>query len=165
MTLDGDIRPRRGRGVAAVARKLTLRDYLEALRLARTDRRIKGLLVAIDGPSAGREAAGAARRALDFQKAEVGGRFSRRQGVSRGERDYYLATACGRFWLSPRATSISWGCGPNPLHPRHPRPARDRSRHGSHRQVQVGDDTVTDKQMNEAFRESMDALVGASTGR
>ena len=66
-------------------RKLTLRDDLEALRLARDDGRIKGLLVAIDGPVAGSAKLQELRDAiLDFQRGgkwavaylETAGEFS-----------------------------------------------------------------------------------------
>src|ERR1041384_4903371 len=85
-------------------RRLTLRDDIEALRLARDDRRINGLLVTIDGPNLGSARLQELRDAIiDFQKSrkwavaylETAGEFSP------GNRDYYLATACSSIWLSP----------------------------------------------------------------
>jgi protease-4 len=83
---------------------LTVRDHLEAVARAREDGRIAGLLVTIDGPEIGLARVQELRDAiLEFQKSgkpatcylETAGEFSA------GNKDYYLATACGTIWLSP----------------------------------------------------------------
>src|SRR5207247_7026566 len=85
-------------------RSLLPRHSRRAARLARDRRRIEGLLVAIDGPGVGSARLQELRDAIvDFQKGgkwavaylETAGEFSP------GNRDYYLATACGSIWLAP----------------------------------------------------------------
>src|SRR5262245_55777052 len=150
-------------------RRLTLRDDIEALRLARDDRRINGLLVTIDGPNLGSARLQELRDAiLDFQKSrkwavaylETAGEFSP------GNRDYYLATACSSIWLAPpgdinlvglyyevpflRGTLDLLGVVP------------DMDHIGKYKSAM---NTITDKAMNEAYRESMEALVGSVFGQ
>jgi len=158
-------------GLAQVfsGRKLTMRDYLEALRLARDDKRINGLLVRIDGPGVGSAKLQELRDAIiDFQKSdkwavaylETAGEFSP------GNRDYYLATACGSIWLAPpgdinlvglyaevpfvRGTLDLLGVVP------------DMDHIGKYKSAM---NTITDKAMNDAFRESMEALIGGIYGQ
>src|SRR5213594_1308598 len=79
-------------------KKLSMKDYVEALRMARDDRRINGLLLVVDDPGTGWAKIQELRDAVqDFQKSgkwavsymETAGEFSP------GTRAYYLATACG----------------------------------------------------------------------
>ena len=145
-------------------RKLTMRDYVEALRMARDDSRINGLLVAIDGPGVGSARLQELRDAIvDFQGGgrkwavaylETAGEFSP------GNRDYYLATACGSIWLAPpgdinltglraevsfvRGTLDKLGIVP------------DFDHIGKYKNAM---NTITDTAMNDAYRESLDALV------
>ena len=172
LVLDGDIpdhEPVDGLAQLFGGRKLTMRDYIEALRLARDDRRINGLLVAIDGPEVGTAKLQELRDAiLDFQRKdkwaaaylETAGEFSP------GNRDYYLATACGSIWLAPpgdinlvgihaevafvRGTLDLLGVVP------------DMDHIGKYKSAM---NTLTDKAMNEAFRESMEALIGSVYGQ
>jgi len=150
-------------------RKLTLRDDLEALRLARDDRRIKGLLVVIDGPGAGSAKLQELRDAiLDFQKGdkwavaylETAGEFSA------GNRDYYLATACGSIWLAPPGDINLVGMRAEPPFIRGTLDllgiVPDMDHIGKYKSAM---NTYTDKEMNEAFRESMEALVGSIYGQ
>jgi protease-4 len=150
-------------------RKLTMRDYVEALRLARDDRRINGLLVTIDGPDVGTAKLQELRDAIvDFQKGdkwavaylETAGEFSP------GNRDYYLATACGSIWLAPPGDINLVG-----IHAEVPffRGALDRlgvvpdmDHIGKYKSAM---NTITDKAMNEAYRESMEALVSSVYGQ
>ena len=150
-------------------RKLTMRDYLEALRLARDDGRIRGLLVVINGPGIGSARLQELRDAiLDFRKGgkwavaylETAGEFSP------GNRDYYLATACDTIWLAPsgdinlvgvyaevpflRGTLDLLGIVP------------DMDHIGKYKSAM---NTITDKAMNEAYRESMEALIGGIYGQ
>ena len=83
---------------------LTVRDYVEALYRARDDKHIARLLVTIDGPKIGVGRVQELRDAISaFQKSnkpatcylETAGEFSS------GNKDYYLATACGSIWLAP----------------------------------------------------------------
>src|SRR2546422_6862165 len=166
LVLDGDIpdhEPVDGLAQLFGGRKLTMRDYIEALRLARDDRRINGLLVAIDGPEVGTAKLQELRDAiLDFQRKdkwaaaylETAGEFSP------GNRDYYLATACGSIWLAPpgdinltglraevsfvRGTLDKLGIVP------------DFDHIGKYKNAM---NTITDTAMNDAYRESLDALV------
>ena len=150
-------------------RRLTMRDYIEALRLARDDRRINGLLATIDGPRIGSARLQELRDAiLDFRKGgkwavaylETAGEFSP------GNRDYYLATACDTIWLAPpgdinlvgvyyevpflRGTLDLLGIVP------------DMDHIGKYKSAM---NTITDKAMNEAYRESMETLVGGIFGQ
>jgi len=150
-------------------RRLTMRDYIEALRLARDDRRINGLLATIDGPRIGSARLQELRDAiLDFRKGgkwavaylETAGEFSP------GNRDYYLATACDTIWLAPsgdinlvgiysevpflRGTLDLLGIVP------------DMDHIGKYKSAM---NTITDKAMNESYRESMEALVGSVYGQ
>jgi protease-4 len=83
---------------------LTVRDHVEALYRARDDRHITRLLVTIDAPKIGLARAQELRDAiLEFQTSnkpatcylETAGEFSP------GNKEYYLATACGSIWLAP----------------------------------------------------------------
>ena len=136
-------------------RKLTLRDDLEALGLARDDRRIKGLLVVIDGPGAGSAKLQELRDAiLDFQKEgkwaiaylETAGEFSP------GNRDYYLATACGSIWLAPPGDINLVGMRAEPPFIRGALDllgiVPDMDHIGKYKSAM---NTYTDKEMNEAF--------------
>jgi protease IV len=150
-------------------RRLTMRDYIEALRLARDDRRINGLLATIDGPRIGSARLQELRDAiLDFRKGgkwavaylETAGEFAP------GNRDYYLATACDTIWLAPpgdinlvglyyevpflRGSLDLLGIVP------------DMDHIGKYKSAM---NTITDKAMNEAYRESMEALVGSVYGQ
>jgi protease IV len=149
--------------------KPTLRDYLEALRLARDDRRIKGLLVNIDGPGAGSAKLQELRDGiLDFQKdgkwavayLETAGEFSP------GNRDYYLATSCGSIWLAPSGDINLVGMRVEPPFIRGTLDllgiVPDMDHIGKYKSAM---NTITDKEMNEAFRESMEALVGGIYGQ
>jgi protease-4 len=172
LTLDDDIPDHvEVEGLAQMfgGRKLTLRDYLEALRLARDDRRIKGLLVAIDGPGAGSAKLQELRDAiLDFQKGskwavaylETAGEFSP------GNRDYYLATSCGSIWLAPPGDINLVGMRAEPPFIRGALDllgiVPDMDHIGKYKSAM---NTITDKEMNEAFRESMEALVGSIYGQ
>jgi protease IV len=151
------------------ARKLTMRDYLEALRLARDDRRINGLLVSIDNPGVGSAKLQELRDAiLDFQKKgkwavaylETAGEFSP------GNRDYYLATACGSIWLAPPGDINLVGLRVEPPFVRGTLDLLgiipDMDHIGKYKSAM---NTITDKQMNEAFRESIEALVGSIYGQ
>lgn len=147
-------------------RRLTLRDYLEALRLARDDQRIAGLLVAIDGPGVGSARLQELRDAIvDFQQdgkkwavayLETAGEFSP------GNRDYYLATACSSIWLSPPGdinlvginAEVPFFRGALDLLGVVP----DMDHIGKYKNAM---NTFTDKSMNEPYRESLDALVGS----
>jgi len=173
MTLNDDIPeyvPFDGLSQVLGGRKLTMRDYVEALRLARDDSRISGLLVAIDGPGVGSARLQELRDAIvDFQKGgakwavaylETAGEFSP------GNRDYYLATACGSIWLSPpgdinltglraevsfvRGTLDKLGIVP------------DFDHIGKYKNAM---NTITDTAMNDAYRESLDALVRSVYGQ
>ena len=150
-------------------RRLTLRDDIEALRLARDDRRINGLLVAIDGPDLGSARLQEMRDAiLDFQRKgkwavaylETAGEFSP------GNRDYYLATACGSIWLSPPGDINLVGMRAEPPFIRGTLDllgiVPDMDHIGKYKSAM---NTITDKEMNEAFRESMEALVGSIFGQ
>ncbi len=150
-------------------RKPTMRDYVEALRLARDDGRINGLLVTIDGPDVGTAKLQELRDAIvDFQKKdkwavaylETAGEFSP------GNRDYYLATACGSIWLAPPGDINLVG-----IHAEVPffRGALDllgvvpdMDHIGKYKSAM---NTITDKAMNEAYRESMEALVSSVYGQ
>lgn len=152
-------------------RKLTMRDYIEALHLARDDRRINGLLATIDGPRIGSARLQELRDAiLDFRKGgsgkwavaylETAGEFSP------GNRDYYLATACDTIWLAPpgdinlvglyyevpflRGTLDLLGIVP------------DMDHIGKYKSAM---NMITDKAMNESYRESMEALIGGIFGQ
>jgi protease IV len=168
LTLDDDIPDHvEVEGLSQIfgGRKLTMRDYLEALSLARDDRRIKGLLVAIDGPGAGSAKLQELRDAiLDFQKGgkwavaylETAGEFSP------GNRDYYLATSCGSIWLAPPGDINLTGMRAEPPFIRGTLDllgiVPDMDHIGKYKSAM---NTITDKQMNEAFRESIEALVGS----
>jgi protease-4 len=164
-----DQEPDDGLGHIFGGRKPTMRDYLEALRLARDDGRINGLLVTIDGPDVGTAKLQELRDAIiDFQKGrkwavaylETAGEFSP------GNRDYYLATACGSIWLAPPGDINLVG-----IHAEVPffRGALDllgiipdMDHIGKYKSAM---NTITDKAMNEAYRESMEALVTSVYGQ
>lgn len=148
---------------------LTMRDYIEALRRARDDGRVNGLLVRVDGPDVGFAKAQELRDAiLDFQSTgkwavaylETAGEFSP------GNRDYYLATSCGSIWLAPpgdinltgvraqvsflRGTLDKLGIYPDYDHIGKYKTAKN---------------LFTDTTMTEAYRESMDKIVDGAYGQ
>jgi protease-4 len=150
-------------------RRLTLRDDIEALRLAREDGRINGLLVTINGPGLGSARLQELRDAIiDFQKnrkwavayLETAGEFSP------GNRDYYLATACGSIWLSPPGDINLVGMRAEPPFIRGTLDllgiVPDMDHIGKYKSAM---NTITDKEMNESFRESMEALIGSIFGQ
>jgi len=150
-------------------RRMTLRDDIEALRLAREDHRINGLLVTINGPSLGSGRLQELRDAIiDFQKKgkwavaylETAGEFSP------GNRDYYLATACGTIWLSPPGDINLVGMRVEPPFIRGTLDllgiVPDMDHIGKYKSAM---NTITDKEMNDSFRESMEALVGSIFGQ
>ncbi|MBI4169167.1 MAG: signal peptide peptidase SppA [Acidobacteria bacterium] len=150
-------------------KRLTMRDYIEALRRARDDSRINGLLVTVDGPGVGFARTQELRDAiLDFQSTgkwavaylETAGEFSP------GNRDYFLATACGSIWLAPpgdinltgirasvpfiRGTLDKLGIYPDYDHIGKYKTAKN---------------LFTDTSMTEAYRESMDKIVDGAYGQ
>jgi protease-4 len=150
-------------------KQLTMRDYIEALRRARDDSRVNGLLVRVDGPAVGFAKAQELRDAiLDFQSTgkwaaaylETAGEFSP------GNRDYYLATSCGSIWLAPpgdinltgvraqvsfiRGTLDKLGIYPDYDHIGKYKTAKN---------------LFTDTTMTEAYRESMDKIVDGAFGQ
>src|SRR5688572_13014436 len=166
MRLDGDI-PEQSASDALSrltgAAELTMLDYLEALRKARDDDRINGLLVRIERPNVGFARTQELRDAIRaFQEKgkwavawlETAGEFSP------GNKEYYLATACGAIWLAPpgdvnltglraevpflRGTLDLLGIYPDYDHIGRYKTAKN---------------LFTDKAMDEAYRESMESLV------
>ncbi len=149
--------------------KLTMRDYVEALRRAATDRRINGALVEIDGPGLGTAKAQELRDAVrEFRKSgkwaiawlETAGEFSP------GTRDYYLAAACDAIWLAPPGDVNLTGVRAEvpfirgtldklDIYP-------DFDHIGKYKNAM---NTYTDQAMNEPFREAMDALVESVYGQ
>jgi protease-4 len=144
-------------------RELSLLDHLDVLRRARDDRRISGLLVVIDRPTLGFGRIQELRDAIrDFQTGgkwatcylETAGEFAS------GNREYYLATACGSIWMAPpgdvnliglraevpflRGTLDLLGIDPDYDHIGKYKTAKN---------------LLTDTTMTEAYRESMDRLV------
>lgn len=144
-------------------RELSLLDYLDALRRARDDNRIGGLLVVIDRPHVGFGRIQELRDAIrDFQSGgkpatcylETAGEFSP------GNKEYYLATACGSIWMAPpgdvnltgiraevpflRGTFDLLGIYPDYDHIGRYKTAKN---------------LFTDTTMTDAYRESMDRLV------
>ena len=172
LTLRGDIPdyvPVSGLSQILGEPKLTMRDYVEALRLARDDQRIKGVLVAIDGPEVGSGRLQELRDALtDFQSGgkwaaaylETAGEFSP------GNRDYYLATACGRIWLGPSGDINLTGIRAEVPFVRGTLEKLDIVPDFDHiGKYKNAMNTITDKVMNEPHREAMDALVSAVFGQ
>ncbi|MEK7283283.1 MAG: S49 family peptidase, partial [Acidobacteriota bacterium] len=148
---------------------LTMRDYVEALRLARDDRRINGLLVTIDQPEVGTARLQELRDAIaDFQRGgkwavaylETAGEFSP------GNRDYYLATACGQIWLAPPGDINLTGLRAEVPFIRGTLDKLDIVPDFDHiGKYKNAMNTITDKVMNEPHREAMDALVGTVFGQ
>jgi protease IV len=151
------------------AKKLSLRDYLEALRRARDDRRISGLLMSVDGSSLGFAQAQELRDAiLDFESSgkwcaaylETAGEFAP------GNKEYYLATACRTIWLAPpgdinltglraevpfvRGTLDKLGIIP------------DFDHIGKYKTAM---NTLTEKAMTTAHKESMEAILDSFYGQ
>src|SRR5439155_533676 len=105
---------------------------------------------------------------LDFQKGgkwavaylETAGEFSP------GNRDYYLATACGSIWLAPSGDVNLVGMRAEPPFFRGTLDllgiVPDMDHIGKYKSAM---NTYTDKEMNEPFRESMEALVGSIFGQ
>ena len=149
--------------------RLTMRDYVEALRLARDDKRIKGAIVAIDGPEVGSGRLQELRDAItDFQSGgkwavaylETAGEFSP------GNRDYYLAAACGRIWLAPPGDINLTGIRAEVPFVRGTLEKLDIVPDFDHiGKYKNAMNTITDKVMNEPHREAMDALVSAVFGQ
>ncbi|MEK7799894.1 MAG: S49 family peptidase, partial [Acidobacteriota bacterium] len=148
---------------------LTMRDYVEALRLARDDRRINGLLVTIDQPGVGTARLQELRDAIaDFQRGgkwavaylETAGEFSP------GNRDYYLATACGQIWLAPPGDINLTGLRAEVPFIRGTLDKLDIVPDFDHiGKYKNAMNTITDKVMNEPHREAMDTLVGTVYGQ
>jgi len=144
-------------------RRLTLRDYEEAILRAGDDRRINGLLLTIKTPSAGfakvqelRDAIGRFRQSGKWTVAwtETAGEFGPGTGL------YYLATACDTIWISPAGD-----VGLTGLRSEVPfiRGALDKLKvtpdfdHiGKYKNAM---NLYTDKTMNEPYRESMEAIL------
>lgn len=149
--------------------QLTMRDYVEALRLARDDSRINGLLVTIDGPEVGTGKLQELRDAIaDFQRGgkwavaylETAGEFSP------GNRDYYLATACGRIWLAPPGDINLIGIRAEVPFIRGTLEKLDIVPDFDHiGKYKNAMNTITEKVMNEPHREAMDALVSSVFGQ
>ena len=149
--------------------ELTMRDYVEALRLARDDSRINGLLVTIDGPEVGTGKRQELRDAIsDFQRGgkwaaaylETAGEFSP------GNRDYYLATGCGRIWLAPPGDINLTGLRAEVPFIRGTLEKLDIVPDFDHiGKYKNAMNTITEKVMNEPHREAMDALVSTVFGQ
>jgi len=149
--------------------ELTMRDYVEALRLARDDSRINGLLVTIDGPEVGTGKLQELRDAIsDFQRGgkwavaylETAGEFSP------GNRDYYLATACGRIWLAPPGDINLTGLRAEVPFIRGTLEKLDIVPDFDHiGKYKNAMNTITEKVMNEPHREAMDTLVSTVFGQ
>jgi len=151
------------------SRKLIMRDYVEALQRAATDRRINGALVEIDGPGLGTAKAQELRDAVRaFRKSgkwaiawlETAGEFSP------GTRDYYIATACDGIWMAPPGDVNLTGVRAEvpfirgtldklDIYP-------DFDHIGKYKNAM---NTYTDRAMNEPFREAMDVLVESVYGQ
>lgn len=91
-------------GAVLGTRTLTLLDYVAGIKRAREDRRIRGLILAIDAPRIGFAKVQELRDAVrDFQTSgkwavaflETAGEFAP------GNKEYYLATACPSIWVVP----------------------------------------------------------------
>lgn len=85
-------------------KRLSTRDYVEAILRAKDDRRINGLLLTLKSPSAGYAKVQELRDAIrEFRESgkwtaawtETAGEFGPGTGL------YYLATACETIWLAP----------------------------------------------------------------
>jgi protease-4 len=151
------------------SRTLTMRDYVEALRRAREDERIGGLLLTVKRLPIGFARVQELRDAIiDFQSTgkwavaylETAGEFSA------GNKDYYLATACGTIWLAPpgdvnlvgvraevpfvRGTLDKLGIVP------------DMDHIGAYKTAM---NFYTEKTMTAAHRESMESIVGSLYGQ
>lgn len=150
-------------------RDLTMRDYVEALRLARDDRRINGLVVTIGQPEVGSAKLQELRDAIaDFQRSgkwavaylETAGEFSA------GNREYYLAAACGRIWLAPPGDINLTGLRAEVPFIRGTLDKLDIVPDFDHiGKYKNAMNTITDKVMNEPFREAMDTLVHSVYGQ
>lgn len=172
MVLDGEIPDHVSvDGLAQIlgGRDLTMRDYVEALRLARDDRRINGLVVTIGQPEVGSAKLQELRDAIaDFQRSgkwavaylETAGEFSQ------GNREYYLAAACGRIWLAPPGDINLTGLRAEVPFIRGTLDKLDIVPEFDHiGKYKNAMNTITDKVMNEPFREAMDALVHSVFGQ
>jgi protease-4 len=172
MVLDGEIPDHVSvDGLAQIlgGRDLTMRDYVEALRLARDDRRINGLVVTIGQPEVGSAKLQELRDAIaDFQRSgkwavaylETAGEFSQ------GNREYYLAAACGRIWLAPPGDINLTGLRAEVPFIRGTLDKLDIVPDFDHiGKYKNAMNTITDKVMNEPFREAMDALVHSVFGQ
>jgi protease-4 len=150
-------------------RELSLADTLDILRRARDDKRIAGLLVVIDRPSLGFGRIQELRDAIrDFQSGgkwatcylETAGEFSG------GNREYYLATACGSIWMSPPGdvnlvglrSEVPFLRGTLDLLGIYP----DYDHIGKYKTAK---NLFTDTTMTEAYRESMDRIVDRLYGQ
>jgi protease-4 len=144
-------------------RELSLVDHLDVLRRARDDRRISGLFVVIDRPALGFGRVQELRDAIrDFQAGgkwatcylETAGEFAS------GNREYYLATACGSIWMAPPGdvnligvrAEVPFLRGTLDLLGIYP----DYDHIGKYKTAK---NLFTDTTMTEAHRESMDRLV------
>ena len=172
MVLEGDVPdyvPVDGLAQIFGGQDLTMRDYVEALRLARDDRRINGLLVTIDQPEVGTARLQELRDAIaDFQSGgkwavaylETAGEFSP------GNRDYYLAAACGQIWLAPPGDINLTGLRAEVPFIRGTLDKLDIVPDFDHiGKYKNAMNTITDKVMNEPHREAMDTLVGTVFGQ
>ena len=143
---------------------LGLTDYLDVLRRARDDGRIKGALVVIERPDLGFGRIQELRDALrDFQSGgkwatcylETAGEFSS------GNKEYYLASACGEIWMAPPGdvnligvrAEVPFLRGTFDLLGIYP----DYDHIGKYKTAK---NLFTDTTMTPAYRESMDQLVG-----
>ncbi len=151
------------------SKTLTIRDYVEAMRRARDDERISGLLLTVKRLPLGFARVQELRDAIvDFQGTgkwavaylETAGEFSP------GNKDYYLATACASIWLAPpgdvnlvglraevpfvRGTLDKLGVVPDMDHIG---------------QYKTAMNFYTEKSMTAAHRESMESIVGSLYGQ
>ncbi len=124
--------------VIRTARPVTLQSQIETIRKAKVDRRIVALVVR---PAALDVSLWA--KLQELHQALVDFRRSGKQAVAfleyAGEREYYLATACDRVFMTPSAVlERQWSCQLRAVLARHPRQGRRLSRSLSNRRPQDG---------------------------
>jgi protease-4 len=144
-------------------RRLTTRDYVEALLRARQDKRINGLLLTIKTPSIGLAKIQELRDAIhSFQESgkwtvawsETVGEFSPGTGP------YYLATACDTIWIAPSGDVNLTGLRAEVPFIRgildRLKVKPDMDHIGKYKNAM---NYYTDKAMNEPFREALEAIL------